>query len=131
MPLHASLNEVQAPATAEKRTLDVDLDGVNGDRPVNLLQTDVAMAKADAASGRAEGATHVVRARAHVPVLPVVEVEEVTVTASCAAGRKPAVESQLLGSLTALGRQLPMADGGTVEVSNVGRVRLAPSHKET
>ncbi|WNZ10152.1 hypothetical protein [Streptomyces sp. 11x1] len=126
MPLHASLNEVQAPATAEKRTLD----GVDGDRPVNLLPTDVAMAKADAASGRAEGATHVL-ARAHVPVLPVVEVEEVTVTASCATGRKSAVESQLLGSLTAPGRQLPMADGGTVEVSNVGRVRLAPSHKET
>ncbi|HLL36288.1 MAG TPA: SCO1860 family LAETG-anchored protein [Streptomyces sp.] len=134
VPLHASLNEVQAPATAEKKTLDVALDGVNGDRPVNLLQADVATAKADVSSGRTEGTTHLVRARVHVPglpVLPVVEVEEVTATATCAAGRKPAAESQVLGSLTALGKQLPMADGGTVEVPNVGRVRLALSHKET
>jgi len=134
MPLHASLNEVQAPATAEEKTLDVVLDGVNGDRPVNLLQADVAMAKADVARGRAEGTTHLVRARVHVPglpLLPVVEVEEVTARATCGAGRKPVAESRVLGSLTALGKELPMTDGGTVEVPNVGRVRLALSHKET
>jgi hypothetical protein len=134
VPLRASLNEVQAPATAEKKALDVALDGVNGDRPVNLLQADVAMAKADVASGRAEGTTRLVRARVHVPglpLLPVVEVEEVTATATCAAGRKPVAESQVLGPLTGLGKELPMTDGGTVEVPNVGRVRLALSHKET
>ncbi|MFF6996065.1 SCO1860 family LAETG-anchored protein [Streptomyces sp. NPDC008313] len=134
VPLRASLNEVQAPATAEEKTLNVDLDGVNGDRPVNVLQADVAMAKAEVASGRAVGTTHLVRARVHVPglpVLPVIEVEEVTATATCSVGRKPAAESQVLGALTALGKRLPMVDGGTVEVPNVGRVRLALSHKET
>ncbi|MGJ5756363.1 hypothetical protein FB563_8497 [Streptomyces puniciscabiei] len=135
VPVHASLNAVQAPATAEKKTLDVALDKVDGDRPVNLLQADVAMARGDVARGRAQGTTHLVRARVHVPglpVLPVLEVEEVTATATCVAGQKPTAESQVLGPLTALGKPLPSTgDGTTVEVPGVGRVRLAFSHKET
>ncbi|MQY39833.1 hypothetical protein SRB17_78610 [Streptomyces sp. RB17] len=135
VPLHASLNEVKAPATAEKKTLDVALDGVNGGLPNTLLQADVAMARADVAKGRAQSTTHLVRARVHVPglpLLPVVEVQEVTATATCTAGQKPAADSQVLGPITALGKFLPPAgDGTTVEVPGVGSVRLALSHKET
>ncbi|MFI6856809.1 SCO1860 family LAETG-anchored protein [Streptomyces sp. NPDC050416] len=135
-PLRATLNEVQAPATAEKKTLDVTLDRVNHDRPVRLLQADAVTAKADVADGRAEGTSHLVRARVHVPGLPalsLVEVEQVTATATCAAGRKPAAESQVLGPVTALGKRVPLAAGGTatVEAPGVGTVRLSLSQRET
>ncbi|MFF3915895.1 SCO1860 family LAETG-anchored protein [Streptomyces sp. NPDC001852] len=135
VPLHVSLNAVQAPATAEKKTLDISLDRVNDDRPVNLLQADVAKAGAEVTSGRAQGTTHLVRARVHVPglpLLPVVEVEEVTATATCVAGRQPAAESHVLGPLTALGRPLPVTERGTtLEVPDVGTVRLALASRET
>ncbi|MFF8974890.1 SCO1860 family LAETG-anchored protein [Streptomyces sp. NPDC014995] len=135
VPLRASLNDVQAPATAQKRTLDVTLDQVNGDRPVRLLQADAAMAKADVAGDRAEGTSHLVRARVHVPGLPVlslVEVEKVTATAICVAGQEPAAESEVLGPITALGKRLSLASGtATVEAPGVGTVQLSLSQKES
>ncbi|WP_338898065.1 SCO1860 family LAETG-anchored protein [Streptomyces sp. TG1A-60] len=135
-PLRATLNEVQAPATAEKRTLDVTLDQVNGDRPVRLLQADAVSAKAHVAGDRAEGTSHLVRARVHVPGLPalsLVEVEKITATATCVAGRQPVAGSQVLGPVTALGKQVPLAADGTatVEAPGVGTVRLSLSHRET
>ncbi|ELS56634.1 SCO1860 family LAETG-anchored protein [Streptomyces viridochromogenes] len=137
VPLHASLNEVHAPATAQKKTLDIDLDldTAKGDLPVNLLKAEVARAKADVAKGRSRATTHLVRARVHVPglpVLPVVEVEEVTAAVTCVAGQKPTAEAHVLGPLTVLGKSLPVADSGTpVEVPNVGTVRLSLAGKET
>ncbi|MFD8050419.1 SCO1860 family LAETG-anchored protein [Streptomyces chartreusis] len=135
MPLRTSLNEVQAPATAEKKTLDVTLDQVNGDRPVNLLQADVAMARADVAKGRAEGMSHLVRARVHLPGLPVlslIEVEEVTAATLCVAGQQPSAESEVLGPVTVLGEQVSLTPDRTVavETPGVGTVRLSLSHKE-
>jgi hypothetical protein len=136
MPLRATLNEVQAPGTAEKKTLDVTVDQVNRDRPVRLLQADAVRAKADVADGRAEGTSHLVRARVHVPglpALPLVEVAEVTATATCAAGQKPVAESQVLGPVTTLGKRVPLEAGGTatVEAPGVGTIRLSLSQRET
>ncbi|WP_435211302.1 SCO1860 family LAETG-anchored protein [Streptomyces sp. bgisy034] len=135
VPLRASLNEVQAPATAEKKTLDVALEHVNGDRPVQLLQADAAMARADVTKGRAEGSSHLVRARVHLPGLPVLsllEVEEVTAAAICVSGEEPSAESEVLGPITALGEQVSLAPDHTVtiETPGVGTVRLSLSHKE-
>ncbi|MGK5692502.1 SCO1860 family LAETG-anchored protein [Streptomyces sp. URMC 128] len=135
-PLRATLDEVQAPASAEKKTLDVTVDRVNRGRPVRLLHADAVTAKADVADGRAEGTSRLVRARVHVPGLPalsLLEVEQVTATATCAAGRKPAAESQVLGPVTALGKRVSLAAGGTatVEAPGVGTVRLSLSQRET
>ncbi|WCE00802.1 hypothetical protein PGH47_36080 [Streptomyces sp. HUAS 31] len=135
MPLRASLNEVQAPATAEKKTLDVTLDHVNGDRPVHLLEADVAMARADVAKSRAEGMSHLVRARVHLPglpVLPLLEVEEVTAAAVCVAGQQPSAKSEVLGPIAVLGEQVSLAPDRTVavEAPGVGTVRVSLSHKE-
>ncbi|MBT1090539.1 SCO1860 family LAETG-anchored protein [Streptomyces chartreusis] len=135
MPLHASLNEVQAPATAEKKTLDVTLDDVNGERPVHLLQADVAMARADVTKSRAEGRSHLVQARVHLPGLPVLsllEVEEVTAAAVCLASQQPSAESEVLGPITVLGKQVSLAPDRTVavETPGVGTVRLSLSHRE-
>ncbi|MGW4756231.1 SCO1860 family LAETG-anchored protein [Streptomyces chartreusis] len=135
MPLRESLNEVQAPATAEKKTLDVTLDHVNGDRPVHLLQADVAMARADVTRNRAEGRSHLVRARVHLPglpVLPLLGVEEVTAAAVCVAGQQPSAESEVLGPITVLGEQVSLAPDRTVavEAPGVGTVRLSLSSKE-
>lgn len=136
MPLRTTLSEVQAPETAEKKTLDVTLDHVNRDRPVRLLQADAVRSKADVADGRAEGTSHLVRARVHVPGLPalsLVEIEKITSRATCVAGQKPVAESQVVGSITALGKQVPLtADGtATVDAPGVGTVRLALSQEET
>ncbi|GAA2646802.1 SCO1860 family LAETG-anchored protein [Streptomyces vastus] len=135
MPLRASLNEVQAPATAEKKTLDVTLDDVNGDRPVELLHADVALARADVAKGRAEGTSHLVRARVHLPGLPVlslIEVEELTATATCVAGQEPSANSEVLGPITALGQPVSLAPDrtSTIEAPGLGTVRLSLSRKE-
>ncbi|MFF7789647.1 SCO1860 family LAETG-anchored protein [Streptomyces sp. NPDC007991] len=135
-PLRATLDEVRAPATAEKKTLDVTVDRVNRDRPVRLLQADAVASKADVEDGRAEGTSHLVRARVHVPGLPalsLVEVEEVTAKATCAAGQEPVAESQVLGPVTALGKRVELGAGGTatVEAPGVGTVRLSLSQRET
>lgn len=135
MPLRVSLNEVQAPANAEKKTLDVTLDDVNGDRPVHLLHADVALARADVTKGRAEGTSHLVRARVHLPGLPVLsllEVEELTATATCVAGHEPAAKSGVLGPITALGQPISLAPDRTttIEAPGVGTVRLSLSRKE-
>ncbi|WP_432198366.1 SCO1860 family LAETG-anchored protein [Streptomyces sp. bgisy027] len=135
MPLRASLNEVQARATAEKKTLDVTLDDVNGDRPVHLLRADVALARADVAKGRAEGTSHLVRARIHLPGLPMLsllEVEDLTATATCLAGQEPAATSEVVGPITALGQPVSLAPDhtATVEAPGLGTVRLSLSRKE-
>lgn len=136
LPLHTSLNEVHAPATAEKKLLDINLDGVENGQPVKLLRADVAKARAEVTHDAAEATTHLVKARVHapgVPQLPLVEVEEVTSTAVCKAGEKPVATSAIPGPITVLGKRIPLAVKATrtVDVPGVGTVRLALSHTET
>jgi hypothetical protein len=136
LPLHTSLNEVHAPATAEKKALDIRLDAVEGGQPVSVLRADVATAKAKVTRHEAEATTHLVHARVHVPGVPLlalVEAEEVTSTAVCKANEKPFATSAIPGPVTVLGKRIPLTLKGTrtVEVPEVGTVELALSRTET
>ncbi|MBY8342269.1 LPXTG cell wall anchor domain-containing protein [Streptomyces spinosirectus] len=136
VPLAVSLNQVEAPRSAEKTALSATLDGVDGGKPFNVLSAQAASARATVTSGRAEGRTNLVHARLHVPGLPLlslVEIEKVTSRATCAAGKTPVAESNLLGSVTVLGKKVTLTPGGTtdVKVPGVGEVRLDLSKKET
>ncbi|WP_438296895.1 SCO1860 family LAETG-anchored protein [Streptomyces sp. HUAS TT7] len=136
VPLKATLNEVRAPAGAEKTALTVKLDGVGGGQPVNVLKADVATAKASVDAKKSEGASRLVNARLHVPGLPLlslVEVGEVTSSAVCEAGRTPVAKSNVLGAVTVLGRKVTLSAGGTtrVQVPGVGEVGLDLSKATT
>lgn len=135
VPLAVSLNEVEAPRSAERTALSATLDGVDGGKPFNVLSADVATAKADVSGGRAVGSTRLAHARLHVPGLPLlslIEVEQVTSEAVCEAGRKPVAKADLLGSVTVLGKKVTLTAGGTtdVRVPGVGEVRLDLSKTE-
>ncbi|WP_420169198.1 SCO1860 family LAETG-anchored protein [Streptomyces violaceoruber] len=129
VPLKATLNEVQAPASAEKTALSVNVDGVEGGAPVSILRADVATANATVDERRAEGLTNLVKARIHVPgltALSLVEVEKVTSKAVCEAGKKPVAESNVLGHVAVLGKKVTLSAGGPtrVAVPGVGEVTL-------
>ncbi|MGX2997946.1 SCO1860 family LAETG-anchored protein [Streptomyces sp. JNUCC 64] len=136
VPLKVSLNEVQAPASADKTALTTRLDGVGGGQPFTVLRADVAQARATVDEKRAEGSTRLVRAKVNLPGLPLVsliEAEQVTAKALCAVGRRPVAESNVLGRVTVLGKRVTLTAGGTtrVEVPGVGEVRLDLSQRST
>ncbi|MFE2020610.1 SCO1860 family LAETG-anchored protein [Streptomyces sp. NPDC059499] len=136
VPLKATLNEVQAPASADETALSVELDGAERGRPVHVLKADVATAKATVDKRRAEGYTNLVKARVHVPGLPLlslVEVEKVTSKALCEVGKKPVAESNVLGHVSVLGKRIRLTSGGRtqVEVPGVGEVTLDLSKTST
>lgn len=136
VPLKATLNEVQAPASAEKTALSVRLDGVDRGRPVRVLRADVATANATVDKHRAEGYSNVAKARVHVPGLPLlslIEVEKVTSKAVCEVGRRPVAESNVLGHVSVLGKRITLTAGGTtqVRVPGVGKVTLDLSKTHT
>ncbi|KUL25626.1 SCO1860 family LAETG-anchored protein [Streptomyces regalis] len=136
VPLAVSLNEVQAPESAEKSTLTAQLNGVDGGKPFSVLSAEVASSKATVADGKAEGYTNLAHAKVHVPGLPLlslIEVGQVTSKATCEAGKTPTASSNLLGDVTVLGKKVTLTAGGTtkVEVPGVGDVRLDYSKTET
>ncbi|MFF4468758.1 SCO1860 family LAETG-anchored protein [Streptomyces sp. NPDC001599] len=136
VPLAVTLNEVQAPESAEQTALTARLDGVDGGKPFSVLRADVAEARATATADKSEGSTTLARARLHVPGLPllsVIEVQEVTSTATCEAGKKPVADANLLGPVTVLGKKVTLTTGGPtdVKVPGVGEVRLDLSKTET
>ncbi|MFF9980229.1 SCO1860 family LAETG-anchored protein [Streptomyces erythrochromogenes] len=136
VPLKATLNEVSAPAKAEKTALSVTLDGVEGNRPVSVLRADVATSKATADKTKAEAEANLAKARVHVPGLPLlslIEVEKVTSKAVCEAGKKPVASANVLGTVTVLGKKVTLSAGGPtkVEVPGVGTVSLELSGTET
>ncbi|MEU8775263.1 SCO1860 family LAETG-anchored protein [Streptomyces sp. NPDC048606] len=137
LPLKATLNEVSAPGAAEKTALTVTLDGAEQGRPVSVLKADVATSRATADKNRAEAEANLARARVHVPGLPslsLIEVEKVTSKAVCEAGKKPVATSNVLGTVTALGKKVTVTAGGPptrLEVPGVGRVELELSGTRT
>lgn len=136
VPLNASLNEVKAPASADKTALSVELDGVDKGKPFSVLRADVATSKATVDEHKAEGYANLARARVHVPGLPLlslIEVRQVTSKAVCAVGEKPTAESNLLGDVTVLGKRVTVSAGGPTRVSvpGVGDVTLDLSKTET
>ncbi|MFJ8646884.1 SCO1860 family LAETG-anchored protein [Streptomyces sp. NPDC093546] len=150
VPLTATLNAVQAPAgaapagaapagapaSAEKTALTVTLDGVDRGRPFTLLRADTATAKATADSRRAEASTRLARVRLHVPGLPLlslVEADQVTARAVCEAGKRPVAEANLLGKVTVLGKRVTLTPGGPtrVQAPGIGEVTLHLSKSDT
>ncbi|MDC0771765.1 SCO1860 family LAETG-anchored protein, partial [Streptomyces sp. HD] len=136
VPLAVSLNEVQAPQSAEKATLTAQLNGVDGGRSFNVLNAEVAKSTATVEGGKAEGYTNLTHAKVHLPGLPLlslIEVGQVTSKATCEAGKTPTASSNLLGDVTVLGKKVTLTAGGTtkVEVPGVGDVRLDYSKTQT
>ncbi|TGN77635.1 LPXTG cell wall anchor domain-containing protein [Streptomyces bauhiniae] len=137
VPLTLSLNEVQAPGTADRTALSARLDGVDQGRPFSVLRADVASARATATAERAEGSVRLADARLHVPGLPLlslIEVGTVTARATCAAGEEPEAEANVLGAVTVLGKRTTLTAGGPTEVRvpGVGEVRLdLAEHRST
>ncbi|MFD4771285.1 SCO1860 family LAETG-anchored protein [Streptomyces niveus] len=136
VPLRAALNEVQAPADADKTALTVELDGVDQGRPFTVLRADVATARATVDEHKSEGYANIAHAKVHVPGLPLlslIEVQEVTSKAVCATGKKPVAESNLLGTVTVLGKKVTLSAAGPtrVEVPGVGEVTLDLSKTRT
>ncbi|MGA4842757.1 SCO1860 family LAETG-anchored protein [Streptomyces sp. G45] len=136
LPLNVSLNEVSAPASAERTALTAKLDGVDGGRPFSVLRADVATARATVKGGTAQGYSNIARAKVHLPglpLLPLVELDQITSKAVCAAGARPVAESRFLGSVTVLGKKVSVRSAGTTQVSvpGVGDVRLDLSSTRT
>ncbi|MEV0739259.1 SCO1860 family LAETG-anchored protein [Streptomyces sp. NPDC050549] len=136
VPLSVSLNEVQAPRTAEKTALSAQLDGVNGGQSFSVLSADVATAKATVSATKAEGHTDLAHVRLHVPGLPLlslIELDAVTSKATCEAGKAPVATSHLPGAVTVLGKRVTVTAGGPTEVRvpGVGSVRLDLSKTST
>ncbi len=136
VPLTTTLNEVKAPAGAEKTALTARLDGVDEGRPFQVLRSDVATAKAAADRRRAESSVHLARARVHVPGLPLlslIEIQKVTSRAVCEVGEHPVVDSNVLGHVKVLGQKVTLTAGGPTDVGvpGVGKVTLQLSKTQT
>lgn len=136
VPLKVALNEVQAPASAEKTALTAELNGVDQGKPFQVLRADVATAQATADEHKAQGSSTLAHAKVHVPGLPLlslIEVEKVISKAVCEAGRKPVAEADVLGQVTVLGKKTTLTAGGTtkIEVPQVGVVSLELSKTHT
>ncbi|MFH8770832.1 SCO1860 family LAETG-anchored protein [Streptomyces sp. NPDC017958] len=136
VPLAVTLNEVQAPRSADRTALSARLDGVNGGKPFTVLGADVATARATADKKLAEGSVRLVHAKVHVPGLPLlslVEVDTVTAKATCAVGKRPVASVNVLGAVTVLGKRVTLTAGGPTEVKvpGVGEVRLDLSQHAT
>ncbi|GAA3069390.1 hypothetical protein GCM10020000_62300 [Streptomyces olivoverticillatus] len=129
VPVNATLNDVHAPADADKTALTVTLDGVEAGKPVSILSAETATARATADHRAAKGYANLVHAKVHVPGLPLlslIEVRQVTSEAVCEAGKKPTASSNVLGSVSVLGKKVTVTTAGTTKVSvpGVGDVRL-------
>ncbi|KUL43142.1 hypothetical protein ADL22_13475 [Streptomyces sp. NRRL F-4489] len=136
VPVRAVLNEVHAPASAQKTALTVRLDGIDGGRPVSLLRADAATARATADRHTTEGYANLVRATVRLPGLPgtpLAQVQQATARAVCTAGQRPRAEAQVLGDVVVLGKRVALRAGGTTEVKvpGVGDVRLDLSQHST
>ncbi|MDX3074422.1 SCO1860 family LAETG-anchored protein [Streptomyces sp. MI02-7b] len=129
VPLDLTLNEVQAPASADETALTATLDGVDRGRPFSVLQADVATARATVDRHKAEGYANLVHARVHVPGLPLIgliKADAITSRATCEAGERPVADTELPGWVTVLGKRVRVTAGGPTEVRvpGVGEVRL-------
>ncbi|MGW7241314.1 SCO1860 family LAETG-anchored protein [Streptomyces sp. NPDC054804] len=136
VPLAVSLNEVQAPQSADRTALTATLDGVDGGKPFSILGAEVASAKATVSDSLAEGSVHLVHARLHLPGLPLlslVELDTVTSQATCETGKQSVASANVLGAVTVLGKRVTLSAGGPtdVRVPGVGEVRLDLSKRET
>ncbi|MBP2581287.1 hypothetical protein J3A78_001765 [Streptomyces sp. PvR006] len=136
VPLRVSLNEVKAPETESETALSVKVQGAEQGKPIDILAADVATATATVDEKKAEGYVNLVKARVHVPGIPLlslIEVQKVTSKALCEVGKKPVAESNVLGHVTVFGKKTTLSTGGRTQVSvpGVGQVTLDLSRTST
>lgn len=139
VPLETTLNEVSTKdgdGTEQKTALTARLDGVENGKPFHVLQAEVADAQAGRNGTKTWASVRLAHARVHVPGLPllsVIEVEEVTSRVECVAGQRPQAEANVLGTVKVLGRSVELSAGGPtkVEVPGVGEVTLELSGTDT
>ncbi|MFI0985463.1 SCO1860 family LAETG-anchored protein [Streptomyces exfoliatus] len=136
VPLRVSLNEVKAPETESETALSVKVQGAEGGKPIDILAADVATSEATVDEEKAEGHVNLVKARVHVPGIPLlslIEVEKVTSKALCEVGKKPVAESNVLGHVTVFGKKTTLSAGGRTQVTvpGVGQVTLDLSRTST
>ncbi|MEU7296286.1 SCO1860 family LAETG-anchored protein [Streptomyces exfoliatus] len=136
VPLRVSLNEVEAPETESETALSVKVQGAEGGKPIDILAADVATSEATVDEKKAEGHVNLVKARVHVPGIPLlslIEVEKVTSKALCEVGKKPVAESNVLGHVTVFGKKTTLSAGGRTQVTvpGVGQVTLDLSRTST
>lgn len=130
VPLNVTLNEVQAPESARETLLTARVEGAHRGRPVEVLKAAVATADAKTEAGKAEGRANLVNARVYVPGLkhrPLIELDQVTSTAVCPAGKQPTAEAKIPGHVTVFGQRVELSAEGTAraDVKGVGSVELA------
>ncbi|MET9623571.1 MULTISPECIES: SCO1860 family LAETG-anchored protein [unclassified Streptomyces] len=136
VPLRTSLNEVKAPETENRTALTVKVKGAEKGRPIDILRADVATSRATVDEKKAEGYVNLVKARVHVPGLPLlslIEIEKVTAKALCETGGRPVAEANVLGHVTVFGKKTTLSTGGQtkVVVPRVGKVTLDLSRTST
>ncbi|MGW8768608.1 SCO1860 family LAETG-anchored protein [Streptomyces sp. NPDC055815] len=136
VPVRTSLNEVEAPESENETALSVKVQGAEGGKPVDLLKADVATADATVDEKKAEGYVNLVKARVHVPGIPLlslIEVEKVTSKALCEVGKKPVAQSNVLGHVTVFGKKTTLSAAGRTQVAvpGVGEVTLDLSRTST
>ncbi|MFE7806011.1 SCO1860 family LAETG-anchored protein [Streptomyces sp. NPDC057430] len=136
VPLRTSLNEVKAPESENKTALTVKVEGAENGKPIDVLRADVATSKATVDKNKAEGYVNLVKARVHVPGVPLlslIEVRKVTSRAVCEAGRQPVAESNVLGHVTVFGKKATLSTTGQTKVTvpGIGDVTLDLSRTST
>ncbi|MFC8275387.1 SCO1860 family LAETG-anchored protein [Streptomyces sp. NPDC057271] len=136
VPLRTSLNEVKAPESENKTALTVKVEGAENGKPIDVLRADVATSKATVDKNKAEGYVNLVKARVHVPGVPLlslIEVRKVTSRAVCEAGRQPVAESNVLGHVTVFGKKTTLSTTGQTKVTvpGIGDVTLDLSRTST
>ncbi|MEU8518370.1 SCO1860 family LAETG-anchored protein [Streptomyces sp. NPDC048577] len=136
VPLRTTLNEVTAPETQSRTALTVKVPGAEKDRPIDLLRAEVATSRATVDERKAEGYVNLVKARVHVPGLPLlslIEAEKVTARALCEVGEQPIAEAGVLGHVTVFGKKTTLSTGGRTQVTvpGVGEVVLDLSRTST
>ncbi|MFD3664068.1 SCO1860 family LAETG-anchored protein [Streptomyces sp. NPDC058659] len=136
VPVRASLNEVKAPETESETALTVKVQGAEGGKPIDILAAEVATSEATVNKTKAEGHVNLVKAKVHVPGIPLlslIEVEKVTSKALCEVGKKPVAESNVLGHVTVFGKKTTLSTGGRTQVTvpGIGQVTLDLSRTST
>jgi hypothetical protein len=129
VPLNVALNEVHAPADANRTLLTAKLDGVDGGQPFNVLRAKVADTKATADAGTSEGYANLTDATVTLPGLPLlglIKIDAVTSKATCATGKAPTADTNFVGDVTVLGKKVSVRASGTttVDVAGLGKVSL-------
>ncbi|MGW2204504.1 SCO1860 family LAETG-anchored protein [Streptomyces sp. NPDC001774] len=136
VPLRTTLNEVKAPESENKTALTVKVQGAENNKPIDVLRADVATSKATVDEAKAEGYVNLVKARVHVPGVPLlslIEVKKVTARAVCETGKQPVAEADVLGHVIVFGKKTTLSTAGQTKVTvpGIGDVTLDLSRTST